>query len=86
MGKLVQHARDVGLPGAPGRRPSMVVLVQPAIAGIGLARFVPPVPGDGGGRLASRDLQPGRRPFAQVGARLVGPQVEPGGPLRAGEC
>ena len=64
----------------------LLVLVQPAIDGIGMARFVQPVPGNGVGRLAGRDLQQGRRPFPQVGARIVVLQVDQFGPLRAGEC
>ena len=74
-----------GLLTQPGHA-TLLVLVQPAIDGIRMARFVQPVPGDGVGRLASRDLQQGRRPFPQVGARIVVPQVDQGGPLRAGEC
>lgn len=78
-------------PGAAGLLPqpghaALLVLVQPAIDGIGMARFVQPVPGNGVGRLAGRDLQQGRRPFPQVGARIVVPQVDQCGPLCAGEC
>ena len=51
-----------------------------------MARFVQPVSGDGVGGLARRDLQQGRRPFPQIGPRIMVPQADQRGPLRAGEC
>ena len=64
-----------GLVAQPGYT-VLLVLVQPTIDGIGMARFVQPVPGDGMGGLAGRDLQQGRRPFPQVGARIMVTQAD----------